>query len=616
MTVFLSPLWGAGAQIFDDNGVILTGGKIYTYVAGTSTPAATYTSSTGVTAHSNPIILDAAGRVADEVWLTNSVNYKFILKDSNDVLIGTYDNLTGINSTINASTIAFTGVKGQTGTLSDLGTMNGSNYVGFQPAGGGALSASYSIQDKLRQYVSVTDFGADSTGVNDSTSAFVNALLAAKDIYVPEGTYKITSAILIPPYGVIRGAGVHNTSIVAANNNVAFILQYWSQLHQLSVSKTGVHGKNLIEVGSATLDAGRAVISDVRVDGAGADGIQLIYGNLGLLQNITSVGNGLNGIRFLAGNGDLNAWTVQGYIDLRANGNDGFRIEGGASLSDPLCSKSNFISGVTSQENTQFGVYIGTRSNLVSCYAESNGSSDVYLGPFARGNEVKTTQGSVLDASANPQFNIVYNYNAIAGYQRIFQNLTYFSGKNGAGLGIFNDDGTVGGLKIQKLADKSFGITGAFSGSNQTLQIASESFPGARLDLTMCGHIIPGIDNNYNLGSGTFRWATIYAANGTINTSDANKKEQIADLTEQEKAVARLIRKQVKKFKFKDAVALKGDKARIHVGVLAQEVAQVFADNGLDAHNYGMFCSDTAEDGSVTLGIRYDELLAFIISAM
>jgi hypothetical protein len=154
----------------------------------------------------------------------------------------------------------------------------------------------------------------------------------------------------------------------------------------LKILKSGAHTKNLVEVGSATLDAGRAVISDVWVQGAGVDGIQLIYGNLGTLQNIVSISNTLNGIRFLAGNGDLNAWTLQGYIDVRGNGNDGLRIEGGATVGDPLCSKSNFINNVTAQENAQYGIYIGTRSNLVSCYAEANTVGDVQLGTFARGN--------------------------------------------------------------------------------------------------------------------------------------------------------------------------------------------------------------------------------------
>ena len=104
MAVNLSPIWGAGAQLLDNSGNVLSGGKIYTYAAGTTTQVATYTSNTGITANSNPIILNSAGRVPYEIWLTDGQNYKFVLKDSNDVLIGTWDNLSGINSNFIAYT--------------------------------------------------------------------------------------------------------------------------------------------------------------------------------------------------------------------------------------------------------------------------------------------------------------------------------------------------------------------------------------------------------------------------------------------------------------------------------------------------------------------------------
>jgi len=94
MAVFLSPVGGAAAQFFTNTGAVLTGGKLYTYAAGTTTPQASYTTSTGNVARTNPVILDAAGRVPSggEIWIL-PVGYKFILKDSTDVLIATYDNI-------------------------------------------------------------------------------------------------------------------------------------------------------------------------------------------------------------------------------------------------------------------------------------------------------------------------------------------------------------------------------------------------------------------------------------------------------------------------------------------------------------------------------------------
>jgi len=114
MAVFLSPVGGVAAQFFTNTGAVLTGGKIYTYLAGTTTPAVTYTTSAGTTARTNPVVLDSAGRVpgSGEIWLT-TVSYKFILKDSNEVLIATYDNISGIgalavqNYTGNGSTVGY-----------------------------------------------------------------------------------------------------------------------------------------------------------------------------------------------------------------------------------------------------------------------------------------------------------------------------------------------------------------------------------------------------------------------------------------------------------------------------------------------------------------------------
>lgn len=99
MTVSLSPVAGAGWQFFDNNGAPLTGGKLHTYAAGTTTNQPTYTSSSGGTAHANPIVLDSAGRVpgGSEVWLTNGQQYKFVLKTSADVQIWSVDNIAGIN---------------------------------------------------------------------------------------------------------------------------------------------------------------------------------------------------------------------------------------------------------------------------------------------------------------------------------------------------------------------------------------------------------------------------------------------------------------------------------------------------------------------------------------
>lgn len=183
MAVNLSALAGAGQQFFNNSGVILSGGKLYSYAAGTTTPQTTYTSASGATAHTNPIVLDSAGRVATgEIWLTAGVSYKFSLYTSNDVLIATWDNIAGINGT---------------------GITSNAVTVEYDPAGTGAVTTN--VQAKLRQTVSVQDFGATGDGITDDTVAIQAAINASSQVNFPSGTYLITSALVLPSNATLIG---------------------------------------------------------------------------------------------------------------------------------------------------------------------------------------------------------------------------------------------------------------------------------------------------------------------------------------------------------------------------------------------------------------------------
>jgi hypothetical protein len=102
-------------QFFDANGAPLAGGLLYTYEAGSTTPLATYTDSTGVSANTNPIVLDSRGEA--NVWLSGAI-YKFALYTSAGVLIWTVDNINGStfasNATGDGTTTAFSVVNGFT----------------------------------------------------------------------------------------------------------------------------------------------------------------------------------------------------------------------------------------------------------------------------------------------------------------------------------------------------------------------------------------------------------------------------------------------------------------------------------------------------------------------
>jgi len=128
------------------------------------------------------------------------------------------------------------------------------------------------------------------------------------------------------------------------------------------------------------------------------------------------------------------------------------------------------------------------------------------------------------------------------------------------------------------------------------------------------------VDNVMDLGNSSARFDDIYATNGTIQTSDRNEKQDIQALTDAEQRVATACKGLIRRFRWQDAVEEKGDDARLHFGVIAQDLQDAFEAEGLDAGDYGMFISSTWEDDDgveqTRLGVRYNELLAFIITTL
>lgn len=127
------------------------------------------------------------------------------------------------------------------------------------------------------------------------------------------------------------------------------------------------------------------------------------------------------------------------------------------------------------------------------------------------------------------------------------------------------------------------------------------------------GHVATGTDNAQTMGTASKRWSVVYAGTGTINTSDENEKTELGPIPEEWLDAWAGV--QWQRFKYAEAVEAKGDAARWHVGLVAQQIEQVFADNGLDAFQCGLLCRDDLFDDEGAMigqryGIRYDEAQA------
>lgn len=175
MSVSLSTIFN-GYQSFLQNGLPNAGGAIYTYLAGTSTPAATYTNNGGAIANANPILLSIGGTPPNAIWLADGVAYKFSVVDAFGAQVpgGQFDNVTGSGS-------------------GSLLTSTGAGLIGWIQSGIGAVSRT--VMDKLRESITLADF---------STPAQAVIAASGKRLFVAPGE---TVSLNIPAqFGSIQSA--------------------------------------------------------------------------------------------------------------------------------------------------------------------------------------------------------------------------------------------------------------------------------------------------------------------------------------------------------------------------------------------------------------------------
>lgn len=190
MAVNLSPV-GNAFQFFSNDGLPLAGGKLQTYQAGSTTPLATYTDSSGLVANTNPIVLGTSGRPPETIWLEEGFFYKFVLSDASDVVIQTYDNLYGI---VDAAPPAATPIPAG-------GILLWSGSIGSIPSGYVLCNGNNGTPDLRDRFI----VGAGSTYA-------VNATGGSADAVLPTHTHAATSVVTDPGHSHVLVTGIASQS--------------------------------------------------------------------------------------------------------------------------------------------------------------------------------------------------------------------------------------------------------------------------------------------------------------------------------------------------------------------------------------------------------------------
>lgn len=351
--------------------------------------------------------------------------------------------------------------------------------------------------------------------------------------------------------------------------------------------------------------------------GNGEDGF--ISDTTGFLQVALSVasGNGLNGY-FQINNSMIAAATSRS----TGNGSNGYESRGAGRIG----------ADITISLNNAFDGYSANDGGMIDADgATADGNFD---------DGFSSVNGAVIDCNNSiAQNNVGFAYESFNGSVINAPGATLSA--NG---GEYNSSNSIITQSSGSLypSPQEFGTTQVYNSNRlHNTQVSVSSIGDSFISLDGTARIIikngdgefrPVADNLQNLGGAANRWKEVFAGAGAINTSDELEKTKIEQLSDKERRAALEIKSVIGSFRFKDSVDSKAGSARIHVGVGAQTVEKILKSNGLDPFSYSFLCRDSWEgepevvvDGNVIskerkagsrYGIRYDQLLCFIISAI
>ena len=482
----------------------LAGGLLYTYKAGTTDNAKTYSDDTG-TENTNPIVLNSDGEC--DLYLDDAVSYRFILKNSAGVTQFDKDRVASLGSTQVQSFDNIAALRLRSGTTQ----ANAAETLGYYSAGDGGGNSFYwdsastatdnggtvikptSVGGAGRwlavdtSYINVKQFGAVGDGVADDTAAIQAAInYGASKIEIPKGTYIFTNIIINPSLREFIGSGSANTGTYLKR-------------------KTGATGAGIAWDGSNRVT--QAVIGHFRMDGnsevAETYGIDLSGFSYCTFQNMWIRAFRMDGVYADGSITPVNKqFSNNTFLSVRSNNNlrDGWRFDGGAAANsantyigcegasnagigfNELYGYSNQTVGCTFQGNTNRDFYTNGSRNKHEFYAEGN-PKPVELGAASFGNHFSVRSSyplwnTFVDAGTQ---NIVSIRGEVEPEKHIFNNPFFLNWHSSSPVGIslngspvlasFSDLNSPAGAGVQATVNANFqGLIFSLSETKENLQ--------------------------------------------------------------------------------------------------------------------------------------------------
>ena len=540
-------------------------------------------------------------------------------------------------STDNDGNTLVTGMLYFNTTDGEMRVYDGANWI--------AASASGSVSFTKYKYVataSQTTFSG--TDANSATLSYVtnNIIVALNGVILDATDFTATNGT-----SVVLGSGA-----AASDELTIYAFKSFTVADAVAASTGGTFGGNVVFSGTTTgLDLnGTELILDADGDTSiTADTDDQIDIKIGGSDRVTIDSSGNVGIATTSPDADL---TIPSPSFGSGGTGNGIRFQNTNNDADAII--QSYYSG-TSASALLHGqnLYLATNASFTN-FDSSKGSSYILQNTdgqilFGNASSSAPSERMRIDSSGNL---LVGTTNSDIRSSSSLDGMVY---RTGVSLDVSRDGGVT--MNLNRLSSdgavmqfrKDGSTVGSIDSSSSNLLIRTTgNKSGLRFDTNAYTPFKNGSasDDEIDLGFGSGKFRDIYAGNASIQTSDENEKQDIAIFTAKEINIAKKLLALFKTFRWKTAVSEKGDNARTHSGIIAQEIQSAFNSEGLDVSKYGLFISNTwweenetftDDDGKeatrrvvyhtekeatstatkkTRLGVRYPELFSFIFSSI